>query len=143
MNVTKHNELTGKIWEIANLLRGPYRPPQYRLVMLPIIVLRRFDCVLEPTKDRVLTEYERLGAARKPDAAWEKLLAKAADPNRKQPLYNISSYTFGRLLDDQENIKSNLSAYIDSHRRSSPSNDSGRGYHQQRCNDYHYRRGRP
>ena len=35
MNVTKHNELTGKIWEIANLLRGPYRPPQYRLVMLP------------------------------------------------------------------------------------------------------------
>ena len=43
--------MTGKIWEIANLLRGPYRPPQYRLVMLPIIVLRRFDCVLEPTKD--------------------------------------------------------------------------------------------
>ena len=114
MNVTKHNELTGKIWEIANLLRGPYRPPQYRLVMLPIIVLRRFDCVLEPTKDRVLAEYERLGAAQKPEAAWEKLLAKAADPNRKQPLYNISSYTFGRLLDDPENIASNLRDYIDS-----------------------------
>ena len=41
MNVNIHGELTGKIWEIANRLRGPYRPPQYRLVMLPMVVLRR------------------------------------------------------------------------------------------------------
>ena len=65
MNVTKHNELTGKIWEIANLLRGPYRPPQYRLVMLPMVVLRRLDCVLEPTKDRVLAEHERPARAQR------------------------------------------------------------------------------
>jgi type I restriction enzyme M protein len=51
MNVQLHNELKSDIWEIANRLRGPYRPPQYRLVMLPIVVLRRLDCVLEPTKD--------------------------------------------------------------------------------------------
>ena len=38
------------IWSIANLLRGPYRPPQYRRVMIPLTVLRRLDCVLEPTK---------------------------------------------------------------------------------------------
>ncbi len=59
----RHKEVVGKIWEIANRLRGPYRPPQYRLVMLPIVVLRRLDCVLEPTKDAVLAEYVRLVAA--------------------------------------------------------------------------------
>ena len=56
----RHKEIAGKIWEIANRLRGPYRPPQYRLVMLPMVVLRRLDCVLEPTKDAVLTEHKRL-----------------------------------------------------------------------------------
>ena len=60
----------------------------------------------------MLAEYERLVAAGKPEAAWKKLLARAADPNRNQPLYNISSYTFGRLLDDQENIATNLDIYI-------------------------------
>ena len=54
MNVQAHDELKAKIWEITNRLRGPYRPPQYRLVMLPMVVLRRLDCVLEPTKDAVL-----------------------------------------------------------------------------------------
>jgi hypothetical protein len=37
MNIQTHEELKGKIWEIANRLRGPYRPPQYRLVMLPMV----------------------------------------------------------------------------------------------------------
>ena len=55
-----HEELKGKIWEIANRLRGPYRPPQYRLVMLPMVVLRRLDCLLEPTKAAVLKQHEKL-----------------------------------------------------------------------------------
>lgn len=42
------------IWSVADLLRGPYRPNQYKDVMLPMTVLRRLDCVLEPTKDKVL-----------------------------------------------------------------------------------------
>ena len=63
MLTERHKQIAGKIWEIANRLRGPYRPPQYRLVMLPMVVLRRLDCVLEPTKDAVLKEYERLVAA--------------------------------------------------------------------------------
>lgn len=54
MLTERHKEVAGKIWEIANRLRGPYRPPQYRLVMLPMVVLRHLDCVLEPTKDAVL-----------------------------------------------------------------------------------------
>jgi type I restriction-modification system DNA methylase subunit len=42
------------IWQIADLLRGPYRPAQYGGIVLPFTVLRRLDCVLEPTKDAVL-----------------------------------------------------------------------------------------
>jgi len=45
-----HNYFSTLIWQIADLLRGPYRPPQYERVMLPMTVLRRFDCVLAPTK---------------------------------------------------------------------------------------------
>jgi type I restriction-modification system DNA methylase subunit len=43
-----HNTFANLIWQIADLLRGPYRPPQYERVMLPMTVLRRFDCVLAP-----------------------------------------------------------------------------------------------
>ncbi len=112
MNVQAHDELKAKIWEIANRLRGPYRPPQYRLVMLPMVVLRRLDCVLEPTKDAVLKQYDELQARRTPEAAMDRLLGKAADPKRKYPLYNTSPYTFARLLGDAENIAPNLVAYI-------------------------------
>ncbi|RKT45966.1 type I restriction enzyme M protein [Thiocapsa rosea] len=107
-----HEELKGKIWEIANRLRGPYRPPQYRLVMLPMVVLRRLDCVLEPTKDAVLQQRAVLEAQQMPTAAMDRLLGKAADPNRKHPLYNTSPYTFARLLGDSENIAPNLVSYI-------------------------------
>ncbi|MEY6433304.1 class I SAM-dependent DNA methyltransferase [Thioalkalicoccus limnaeus] len=112
MNTQTHEELKGKIWEIANRLRGPYRPPQYRLVMLPMVVLRRLDCVLEPTKDAVLEQREKLEAQQMPEAAMDRLLGKAADPSRKHPLYNVSPYTFARLLGDAENIAPNLVSYI-------------------------------
>lgn len=112
LNTQTHEELKAKIWEIANRLRGPYRPPQYRLVMLPMVVLRRLDCVLEPTKDAVLKQLAKLEAQQMPEAAKERLLGKAADPKRKHPLYNTSPYTFARLLGDAENIAPNLVAYI-------------------------------
>ncbi len=112
MNVQAHDELKAKIWEIANRLRGPYRPPQYRLVMLPMVVLRRLDCVLEPTKDAVLEQHAELEARQMPETAVERLLGQAADPERKHPLYNTSPYTFARLLGDAENIAPNLVSYI-------------------------------
>jgi type I restriction enzyme M protein len=80
--------------------------------MLPIVVLRRFDCVLEPTKNAVLKEYERLTAMGLAEEAMEKKLGKAADPGRRHPLYNTSPFTFHRLLGDSENIAPNLVAYI-------------------------------
>ncbi|WP_255561398.1 type I restriction-modification system subunit M [Pseudohoeflea coraliihabitans] len=112
MNVQVHERLKADIWEIANRLRGPYRPPQYRLVMLPIVVLRRLDCLLEPTKDAVLKEYKKLTAQNVPESAMERLLGRAANPDRKHPLYNTSAYTFERLLGDPENIAPNLVSYI-------------------------------
>lgn len=48
------------IWSVANLLRGPYRLNQYKDVMLPLTVIRRGDCVLEPTKDHVLASLKKL-----------------------------------------------------------------------------------
>ena len=112
MNTQTHEELKAAIWEIANRLRGPYRPPQYRLVMLPMVVLRRLDCVLAPTKDAVLERRDELEAQQMPEAAMDRLLGKAADPGRKHPLYNTSRYTFPLLLGDAENIAPNLVSYI-------------------------------
>jgi type I restriction enzyme M protein len=54
-----HNYFANLIWQIADLLRGPYHLPQYERVMLPMTVLRRFDCVLTPTKAKVLSEHDR------------------------------------------------------------------------------------
>jgi len=53
-------DLANFIWQIADLLRGPYRPPQYERVMLPMTVRRRFDCVLESTKSAVVKRYQTL-----------------------------------------------------------------------------------
>jgi len=105
-----HQELVGFIWSIADKLRGLYRPPQYRRVMLPLIVLRRLDTVLEPTKKAVLD-------AKVKDEALEKAIAKVAmgshtSGGRQQSLYNLSEFTFQKLLGDGEGIASNLTAYI-------------------------------
>ena len=80
--------------------------------MLPMVVLRRLDCVREPTKDAVLEKLKELEAQRTPQAAVDRMLGHAADPNRRHPLYNTSHYTFAKLLDDAEGIASNLETYI-------------------------------
>lgn len=80
--------------------------------MLPMVVLRRLDCVLESTKDVVLKQREELEAKQTHETAMDRLLGRAADPKRKHPLYNTSPYTFARLLGDAENIAPNLVSYI-------------------------------
>jgi type I restriction enzyme M protein len=112
MIAQQHQELSDKIWAVANKLRGPYRPPQYRRVMLPLIVLRRLDCVLEPTKAEVLTQYQVLKKKGLSDTSVEKALAKIASKDRQQPLYNISPFTFSKLLGDPNGLAKNLTAYI-------------------------------
>ena len=102
-----HSYFSNLIWQIADLLRGPYRPPQYERVMLPMTVLRRFDCVLAPTKDRVLAEY-RKRKGRYQGAALDAMLNQAAG----QRFHNHSDLDFERLLGDPDNIAQHLANYI-------------------------------
>jgi type I restriction enzyme M protein len=101
-------ELITFIWSIANKLRGPYRPPQYRRVMIPLTVLRRLDCVLEPTKDAVLAEHARLKAAKWDDATIEKTIKHKFGLN----FFNTSRFTFTRLLGAPNDLAANLVAFI-------------------------------
>jgi type I restriction enzyme M protein len=103
-----HNEMANLIWQIADLLRGPYRPPQYERVMLPLTVLRRFDSVLAPTKEKVLAEYEKRKGGKLNDDAVDKLLNKAAG----QRFHNHSPLTFEKLKGDPDNIEKHLVSYI-------------------------------
>ncbi len=112
MLVQKNQDLADKIWAVANKLRGPYRPPQYRKVMLPLIVLRRLDCVLEPSKAAVLKEFEAIQKKELGEKSVEKALSKVAGKDRKQPLYNVSPFTFAKLTGDPNGLAKNLTAYI-------------------------------
>jgi len=100
-----HSDL---IWKIANLLRGPYRPPQYRKVMLPLVVLRRLDCVLEATKAQVLTEHRALTDQGMDADVIEKILNQKFKLN----FHNISQFTFANLLDDPPKLAANLVNYM-------------------------------
>lgn len=106
--MSDHNYFTNLIWQIADLLRGPYRPPQYERVMLPMTVLRRFDCVLESTKAKVLSEYAKRKGGRLNDDALDKLLNKAAG----QRFHNHSPLDFVKLKGDHDNIEKHLVSYI-------------------------------
>lgn len=112
MKHVQHQNLIGFIWNIANKLRGPYRPPQYRRVMLPLIVLRRFDLVLVENKQKVLDEKKRLEDKGITGKALDKKLSSIAASGHKQELFNTSGFTFEKLLGDAPNIAGNLIAYI-------------------------------
>ncbi|MGQ4808443.1 hypothetical protein NKDENANG_01826 [Candidatus Entotheonellaceae bacterium PAL068K] len=103
-----HNYFANLIWQIADLLRGPYRPPQYERVMLPMTVLRRFDCVLAPTKSKVLAEHEKRQGERLNNNALDRILNKAAG----QRFHNHSRLDFARLKDDPDKIEPHLVNHI-------------------------------
>lgn len=105
-----HTYFANLIWQIADLLRGPYRPPQYERVMLPMTVLRRFDCVLAPTKEKVLAEYGRRQGGRLEGSALDTKLNEAAG----QRFHNHSELDFQRLKGDPDHIEKHLVSYIQS-----------------------------
>ena len=96
------------IWSVADLLRGPYRPNQYKDIMLPMTVLRRLDCVLEPTKEKVLDRMKKLEGGKVRNL--ELILNKASGLE----FHNTSRFTFWKLLGEPENIAPNLIHYIKS-----------------------------
>lgn len=102
-----HQELSNFIWQIADLLRGPYRRPQYERVMLPMTVLRRFDCVLEPTKAAVVAAHE----ARK-DQLQGEALDSVLNSVAKQKFHNHSQLSFASLKGDPDRLDEHLLTYI-------------------------------
>jgi type I restriction enzyme M protein len=106
--MSDHSYFANVIWQIADLLRGPYRPPQYERVMLPMTVLRRFDCVLALSKPKVLTEYTRLRGSKVEGEALDQRLNKAAG----QRFHNHSPLDFEKLKGDPDNIEKHLVSYI-------------------------------
>ncbi|MFY9483230.1 MAG: class I SAM-dependent DNA methyltransferase [Tissierellaceae bacterium] len=94
------NDKVNFIWKIAELLRGPYKPEKYGDVILPMAVLRRFDCLLADTKDEVL----EMAANDVPPAILESISGHR--------VYNKSKFDFQKLLDDPDNIRVNFESYI-------------------------------
>ena len=97
-------EKASMIWNVADMLRGPFKPHEYGLVILPMTVVKRFhDCLL-PTHDKVLTEYE----SKKGFAVIDGFLTKASG----YQFYNTSKYTFDLLCADPDNIEANFRDYL-------------------------------
>ena len=106
MNVVGTNiaEKATMIWNVADMLRGPFKPHEYGLVILPMTVVKRFhDCLL-PTHEAVLEQYEKI----KHLSVVEGFLTKASG----YQFYNISKFTFDFLLADPDNIESNFRDYL-------------------------------
>lgn len=97
-------EKASMIWNVADMLRGPFKPHEYGLVILPMTVVKRFhDCLL-PTHDAVLKEYE----SKKNFAVIDGFLTKASG----YQFYNTSKYTFDLLCADPDNIEANFRDYL-------------------------------
>lgn len=111
-----HSKLTSVIMSIANGLRGPYRPPQYRRVMLPLIVLARFDAILSPHTDAMKRMHDERMALpedkRLPLQIFERQMTSLIG-DRTQALYNTSGFNLGKLLNDPDYIAQNLIKYIE------------------------------
>ena len=100
------NNHAGLIWAIADLLRGDYKPAEYQKVVLPMVLLRRLDCVLEPTKPAVLKKL----------ASLKSMSVENVDGVLKQvsgtQAYNTSPLTLRGVLADPTQVPGNLRAWI-------------------------------
>ena len=111
MTSETHSQLANFIWSICNLLRGPYKRNEYRKVILPLTVLRRFDSLLAPTKKAVLEKHKQIKT--KPDTVIRRLLEEISGHR----FYNLSKMQFDKnaehsLLNDPNNLAPNLNSYI-------------------------------
>jgi type I restriction enzyme M protein len=105
--MSNHQEHINFIWQIADLLRGPYRPPQYERVMLPMTILRRFDCVLADTKQAVLSKHEQIKGKFEGEAL-DAMLNKIS----RQKFHNHSQLSFEKMKGSPDSIAKDLVSYI-------------------------------
>ena len=105
--MSNHQEHINFIWQIADLLRGPYRPPQYERVMLPMTILRRFDCSLANTREAVLRKHEQIKGKFEGEAL-DTMLNKVSG----QKFHNHSPLNFEKMKGAPETIANDLISYI-------------------------------
>lgn len=101
------SKLADLIWKNAELLRGAYKENEYRKVILPFTVLRRLDCVLAPTRDKVLALHESLSGK---GVMLDKFLM--GETGSGYPFYNISPFTLPGIAETPNNVRENLDALI-------------------------------
>lgn len=99
-------EKSNLIWAIADKIREYYKPHEYGKVILPMTVIKRFNDILEPTKEKVLEVYENVKDF--------EVKAPFLETASGYQFYNTSKYDFKRLLDDNENIETNFREYLNS-----------------------------
>lgn len=90
------------IWSIANKLRGSYMPDKYGDVIIPMTIIRRFECALESTKEKVLAQYKAI-----PSYPYKAMCRISG-----YQFYNTSDYTLQELCNDSDNIAANFKQYI-------------------------------
>lgn len=92
------------IWSIANKLRGTYQSDKYKDVIIPMVIIRRFECALESTKDKVVAQFK----------ANPNYPAKAMYRISGFQFYNTSEFTLAELINDADNLAANFKAYLQS-----------------------------
>jgi type I restriction enzyme M protein len=104
------SEIVSFLWQNAERLRGVYKPNDYDKVVLPFLLLRRLDCVLAPTKAKVLAEVEKLQAKglKLTDPLADKVLQRAA----RVPFYNTSPLDFQKLKGDPSHVADHFRRYL-------------------------------
>ncbi|ATU44958.1 restriction endonuclease subunit M [Acinetobacter junii] len=107
MTNNNFSQVAAFIWSVADLLRGDFKQSQYGRVILPFTLLRRLECVFEPSKAKVLEANEKVKAMPLPEEAKEKMLLKATE---SLSFFNTSELDLSSL--GQKNIRANISNYI-------------------------------
>ncbi len=95
------NEQVQMILDIANQLRGPFKEDEYQNVIIPMTICRRFECILDDTKDEVLKEFE---AGERSEKSLKRISGYS--------IYNTSKFTLSTLLNDPNKIKDNFKDYL-------------------------------
>lgn len=105
LNSSKHTELANHAWSVADLLRGDYKQSDYGKVILPFTVLRRLECVLEPTRQKVAEEVARFEGE---DIDTDHFLRRASGHS----FYNKSDLTLKKIAADPQNAAQLLQIYV-------------------------------
>ncbi|EFN7743016.1 SAM-dependent DNA methyltransferase [Escherichia coli] len=109
MSSTNFSQIAAFLWSVADLLRGDFKQSQYGRIILPFTLLRRLECVLETTKDAVITEAQKVKAMKLPEEAQEKMILRATNG---LTFFNASAMDLSKM--GQNGIQDNLENYIQS-----------------------------